>query len=122
MVESFKSNQPEPDYSWEPYYTHAVAKIEVPAQYTQKTASYVKQVIESNKGMYKPEGRLFVSQEDKEPRRFKKNIADCMGAPIKQKVEGLLESLLSQYEQSTTDNDVLELDDAAILAQASSQG
>ena len=82
----------------------------------------MKQVIESNKGMYKPEGRLFVSQEDEEPRRFKKNIADCMGAPIKQKVEGLLESLLSQYEQSTTDNDVLELDDAAILAQASSQG
>ena len=42
VVESFKSNQPEPDYSWEPFYTHKVAKIEVPAQFTQKTAVYVK--------------------------------------------------------------------------------
>ena len=70
VVESFKSNQPEPDYSWEPLYVHTVAKIEVPASCTRKAAPYVKQVIEPCSGMYKPEGRLFLAQEDEEPRRF----------------------------------------------------
>ena len=41
-----------------------------------------------------------------------------MGAPLRQKVEGLLESLLSPSGNETTENDGVELEEAAQLAYA----
>ena len=101
-VDSFKSPESDPTYAWEPYNVHTTAKIEVPAEFTEKAAPYVKQVIEPSLTSYRTEAKLFIVHEEEEPRRFQKNVADCMGAPEQIKVDGLFESLLTYEENLTT--------------------
>ena len=107
-VESFKSAEADPQYCWEPYHVHTKAQIAVPPQYTEQAAPYVKQVIEPSSSSYRVEAKLFIVHEEEEPRRFQKNVADCMGPPEKLKVDGLFESLLAPEANMTTDNDTME--------------